>query len=114
MRRATKRPAAGGFRGERGTRAPEGTDSLLLRNGGRVGVRAVRASDAPDLVAMHARLTADSIYRRYFAVLPSLSPSDARWLTTLDDDWRFALVATAAEGAIVGIARYEGEEADRR
>jgi len=74
------------------TERPEVTDSVLLRTGERVSIRPIRTSDAPGLAAMHARLTADSIYRRYFAARPGLSPKDARWLTTLDEAWRFALV----------------------
>lgn len=95
------------------TDLPEVTDVLVLRTGERVTIRPIRASDAPGLAAMHARLTADSIYRRYFAARPELSPTDARWLTTLDEPWRFALVATDADGDLVGVVRYEGEENER-
>jgi RimJ/RimL family protein N-acetyltransferase len=108
-RRAPARRCATSSRGDPVSTPAGAGDSLLLRSGERVRVRPVRSSDAAELMAMHARLTADSIYRRYFAALPRLSPSDARRLTTLDAEWRFALVATSSDGAILGIARYEGE-----
>jgi hypothetical protein len=43
-----------------------GTDEVRLRDGTRLVVRPIAPADAGALVALHARLSADTIYRRYF------------------------------------------------
>ncbi|WP_028929681.1 GNAT family N-acetyltransferase [Pseudonocardia asaccharolytica] len=83
-------------------------DQILLSGGERLDVRPIRTTDAPSLVAMHARLSADSIYRRYFGARPHLSPTDVRHFTTIDEEWRFALVGVRESGELAAVARYEG------
>ena len=87
-------------------------DVILLRDGARLVVRPIEAAEADALVALHARLSADTIYRRYFGVRPHLSPTDVERFTRVDGRTRFALVALQAED-LVAVARYEGRPGDR-
>jgi GNAT superfamily N-acetyltransferase len=87
-------------------------DVIRLRDGARLVVRPIEAADADSLVALHARLSADTIYRRYFGVRPHLSPAEVERFTRVDGRTRFALVAL--QGAdLVAVARYEGRLGDR-
>ena len=86
-------------------------DEVLLRDGTRLVVRPIRAADADALVALHARLSADTIYRRYFGVRPHLSPAEVERLTRVDGRARFALVAMR-DTDLVAVARYEGRPGD--
>jgi len=86
-------------------------DQILLRTGDRLRVRPIRATDAQALVALHARLSADTIYRRYFGARPRLSPADVDRFTRVSEDWRFALVAVREPAELVAVARYEGSAA---
>jgi GNAT superfamily N-acetyltransferase len=87
-------------------------DVILLRDGARLVVRPIEAADADALVALHARLSADTIYRRYFGVRPHLSPTDVERFTRVDGRTRFALVALQAAD-LVAVARYDGRPGDR-
>lgn len=69
-------------------------------------VRPVRADDAERLVAFHSRLSPGSIYRRYFAARPLLTPQEVSHLTQVDYQDRLALVIEDGS-EIVAIARYE-------
>jgi GNAT superfamily N-acetyltransferase len=82
-------------------------DEILLRDGTRLLVRPIRPDDADALVALHARLSADTIYRRYFGVRPHLAPADVHRFTRVDGRARFALVAMRGSD-LVAVARYEG------
>ena len=84
-------------------------DELDLRDGERVLVRPIRPADGEQLAALHARLSKDSIYRRYFSFKSALSPAEIQRFTGIGDDWRFALVAVRSTGPLVGVARYEGQ-----
>jgi GNAT superfamily N-acetyltransferase len=87
-------------------------DVIQLRDGARLVVRPIEAADADALVALHARLSADTIYRRYFGVRPHLSPTEVERFTRVDGRARFALVALQATD-LVAVARYEGRPGDR-
>jgi GNAT superfamily N-acetyltransferase len=81
-----------------------------LRDGTSVGVRPIRPDDDGRLRAFHARLSPQSIHRRFFASLPSLPPAQAERFTHVDYEGRMALVATAGAGAgeaIIAVVRYE-------
>jgi GNAT superfamily N-acetyltransferase len=82
-------------------------DEVLVRDGTRLVVRPIRPIDADALVALHARLSADTIYRRYFGVRPHLAPADVERFTRVDGRARFALVALRGPD-LVAVARYEG------
>lgn len=84
-------------------------DELRLRDESRLVVRPIRREDAAALVALHARLSADTIYRRYFGARPHLSPADVDRFTSVDQQWRFALVAVRS-AELVAVARYEGTQ----
>lgn len=82
-------------------------DEVRLTGGDTLVVRPIRPEDGPALLAMHARLSTDTIYRRYFGARPHLSPADVTRFTVLPEAWRFALVATRGTD-LVAVARYEG------
>ena len=82
-------------------------DQIPLGDGTRLEVRPIRPDDADALVALHARLSADTIYRRYFGVRPHLDPADVDRFTRVDGRTRFALVAMRGTD-LVAVARYEG------
>jgi GNAT superfamily N-acetyltransferase len=82
-------------------------DEILLRDDTRLLVRPIRPADADALVALHARLSADTIYRRYFGARPHLAPADVARFTRVDGRARFALVAMRGSD-LVAVARYEG------
>ncbi|MHA6782115.1 N-acetyltransferase family protein [Pseudonocardia saturnea] len=90
-----------------------GVDEHRLRDGSRLVVRPIRREDAPALVALHARLSAGTIYRRYFGARPHLAPAVVDRFTRIDEDWRFALVAVREPGDLVAVARYEGSRGAR-
>jgi GNAT superfamily N-acetyltransferase len=85
----------------------DGWDGARLQDGTWIVVRPIRPDDAGPLVELHARLSADTIYRRYFGARPHLSPADVVHFTNVDGCARFALVAVRG-GDLVGVARYEG------
>jgi GNAT superfamily N-acetyltransferase len=87
-------------------------DVLVLRDGTRLLIRPIRTQDAPALVALHARLSADTIYRRYFGVRPHLAPAVVDRFTRIDEEWRFALVAVRDSGELVAVTRYEGTQGE--
>jgi GNAT superfamily N-acetyltransferase len=88
-------------------------DVYTARDGTSLTVRPIVPADAPALVALHARLSGDTIQRRYFGPRPTLPPSMVERFTEVREEWRFALVAVHAPGALVGVARYEGEQGGR-
>src|SRR4051812_21872611 len=88
-------------------------DEMPLRDGSRLLVRPIRPADADALVALHARLSADTIYRRYFGVRPHLAPADVDRFTRVDGRNRFALVAIRGSD-LVAVARYEGRPGEPR
>ncbi|TFV77645.1 GNAT family N-acetyltransferase [Blastococcus sp. CT_GayMR19] len=87
-------------------------DEVLLRDGTPLEVRPIRPADGDALVALHARLSADSIYRRYFGARPHLAPADVERFTRVDGRARFALVAMRGTD-LVAVARYEGRPGER-
>jgi len=84
-------------------------DELELRDGERIGVRPIRPADGEQLAGLHARLSPDSIYRRYFGFKSMLSPAEILRFTGISEEWRFALVGVRSTGELAGVARYEGQ-----
>ena len=72
--------------------------SLLLRDGGSVHVRAIRADDDERLTRFHRKLSPASIIFRFFHYFPELPAADAQRFTHVDYESRMALVATTGEG----------------
>ncbi|MBV9208354.1 MAG: GNAT family N-acetyltransferase [Actinobacteria bacterium] len=83
-------------------------DELTLRDGERIVVRPIRPADADQLAELHARLSPDSIYLRYFGFKPSLTATEIRRFTGIAERWRFALVGVRNTGQLAGVTRYEG------
>jgi GNAT superfamily N-acetyltransferase len=84
-------------------------DEPELRDGERVLVRPIRLADGEQLAGLHARLSQDSVYRRYFGFKSALSPTEIRRFTGIAEEWRFALVGVRSTGQLAGVARYEGQ-----
>ena len=71
-------------------------------------VRPISASDTEALRRMFHRLSAETVYRRFFRPIVSPSESVLRYLCAVDHRDRDALVAvSAADGEIVAVARYD-------
>src|SRR5512135_945432 len=62
--------------------------------------------DADRLVAFHSRLSEQTIYYRFFAAYPKLSPRDVERFTHVDHEDRAALVATLGDD-IIAVTRYD-------
>jgi len=77
----------------------------LLTDGGAVHVRPIHADDGDALRALHSRLSAESVYRRFFSPHPVLSDAEVVRFTTVDYSHRFALVAVI-DGVLSAVARY--------
>src|SRR4051794_21384198 len=79
---------------------------VVLSDGGTVHVRPVRPSDADALVAMHGRLSPESIYFRFFSPKPRLTDKEVERFTNVDFRDRVALVAMLGED-MVAVARFD-------
>jgi len=77
-----------------------------LRGGTEVVLRPTRSEDAPALTRLYDRLSPESAYQRFFAVMRRLPPDWARILADVDHDRRAAIVALGPGGELVGVARY--------
>lgn len=83
---------------------------VVARDGTRLQLRAIRADDAPRLMALHSRLSAQTVYQRFFSALRRLPTDWARYLAEVDYRRRLALVVErdGPEGIeLVGVGRYE-------
>jgi RimJ/RimL family protein N-acetyltransferase len=74
-----------------------------------VAYRPIHPADAPALQRFHSRLSAQSIYLRFFGVHPSLSDDQAHYFTNVDGRDRFAFVALdpADETELIAVARFD-------
>src|SRR5437773_11632846 len=82
--------------------------SVILRNGASVRVRAIRPDDEPRLMALCHRLSPRTVYERFFS-FRRLLPEEAHALANVDYRQRMALVAEVADGQepeLIGVARY--------
>jgi RimJ/RimL family protein N-acetyltransferase len=83
---------------------------LTLRDGAVVRLRPIRPDDAPRLQALHGRLSRDTAYQRFFAIVKRLPPDWARVLATVDYRRRLALVVEARSGddpELIAVGRYD-------
>jgi RimJ/RimL family protein N-acetyltransferase len=83
--------------------------SETLRNGQRVEIRSQRALDRKDLEAALARMSDESLYRRFFGARRHFSEKEAEYFLDIDFVNHVAMVAVADENgkpAIVGAGRY--------
>jgi RimJ/RimL family protein N-acetyltransferase len=83
--------------------------TITLRDGTRVHLRPIRATDAPRLVALYDRLSRDTRYHRFFSVMQRLPINWARFHATVDYESRLALVVESPSDpdALIAVARYE-------
>jgi len=72
---------------------------------GAHAIRPIRPADKDALLRFHARLSADTRYRRYHGVKGDLTPGELRFLTETDDVTHVARVAVDADGEIDAVAR---------
>ncbi len=79
---------------------------VVLSDGGTVHVRPIRPADADALVAMHGRLSPESIYFRFFSPKPRLTDKEIERFTVVDFRDRVALVAMLGDD-MVAVARYD-------
>ncbi len=79
---------------------------LSSRSHETLRVRPIRPDDDKKLAAFHSKLSADSIYRRYFSVHPELSPGELVHLTQVDYVDRLALVIETGD-RLIAVCRYE-------
>ena len=87
--------------------------TATLRDGTEVDIRAIEPGDKALLAEAFSRLSPESRYRRFFRPLKELRDSDLRYLTEIDHADHEALVAIAADGSLVGVARYVRSEEER-
>jgi RimJ/RimL family protein N-acetyltransferase len=81
---------------------------VVLRDGSTVHVRPVTATDAPAVRAFFEHLSPRSITLRFFCGFPDLDRA-VSWATEIDDQHRYGLVATGADGRVVAHAGWERE-----
>jgi len=89
---------------------------VVLADGATVHIRPIRPSDAEPVRALHERLSSESVYLRFFTVLPHLSPAMLERFVNVDYVDRMALVAELGD-EVIGVARYDrlsGGEVDLR
>ena len=80
--------------------------AITLRDGACVTIRQIRSEDADLLRAGFERLSEYSRYRRFLSATPRLRDPLVRYLTQVNHKDHEALIALAADGAVVGVARY--------
>jgi acetyl coenzyme A synthetase (ADP forming)-like protein len=80
-------------------------DAILL-DGGTVHVRPIGPNDGDRLLAFHAALSDDTVYRRFLSPKPTLTPAEVERFINVDHQSRVALVAELGD-RLVGVARYD-------
>ena len=78
----------------------------LLTDGGTVEVRPARAQDAEAVRAMHAALSPDNMYLRFFSMSPAAAGQEARRVCREPDSDHEALLAWQ-DGRLAGVGSYE-------
>ena len=88
---------------------PHYAANALLKDGGSIHVRAIRADDRDRLMDHFQRLSARSVYYRFFGAKRRLTEKEVDEFTRLDFVHRVGLVATLLENGeeqIIGVGRY--------
>lgn len=100
-------PGAVAFEIEEAPPYPEHWEAdVVLRDGSTCHMRPISPDDAQRLRDFHSRLSAQTIYYRFFAPYPELTDRDVKRFTEVDHDSRVAFVATVG-GQFVGVGRYD-------
>ncbi len=79
---------------------------VLLTDGTTVEVRPARSQDAEAVRAMHAAMSPDNIYLRFFSMSPNAAEQEARRVCRQPDSDHEALLAWQGD-RLVGVAAYE-------
>ena len=102
-----------GLPGPRGTAywagpvsTPAAAMYALLTDGTTVEVRPARAEDAEAVRAMHAALSPDNMYLRFFSISPAAAGQEARRVCREPDSEHAALLAWQ-NGRLAGVGAYE-------
>ena len=88
--------------------------TVVLRDGARLRIRAIRPDDAPRLAALFERLSPQTIYQRFFTWYRRLPNAWYHEFANVDYRARLALVAedvTSAGVLLRGVARWEPGDA---
>lgn len=93
----------------RGAAAPITT--ISLNDGASVTLRPIRPEDESGLTALYSRLSRETAYQRFFTVMGRPPPSWAHILANVDHARRMAIVAVGPGNELVGVARYDLDEA---
>jgi RimJ/RimL family protein N-acetyltransferase len=86
---------------------------VTLKDGSLVRVRPILPEDEPRLVTLYGRLSPETAYQRFFAVMKRLPPTWAHHFAHVDYRRRMALVAERSldwRPELIGVARYEPSE----
>ena len=79
---------------------------MVLSDGGTAHLRPIRPDDVEQLRALHARLSPQSIYFRFFSPIPKIPEPQLHRLAEVDYRDRFALVAEL-DAQVVAVVRYD-------
>ena len=85
---------------------PAAATYALLTDGGTVEVRQARAQDFEAVRAMHAAMSPDNMYLRFFSMSPAAAEQEARRVCREPDAEHAALLAWQ-DGRLVGVGAYE-------
>ena len=106
-------PSRAGGRAEGGPPAGRDHEPVIepadarLPDGRAVRFRAMQPDDENRLVEFHSRLSAETIYLRFFSAHPRLLPAEVARFTHVDHHDRVALVAVDHHDRIIGVGRYD-------
>lgn len=81
-------------------------EGVTLLDGSAATIRPILPADGEALVAFHEKLSAETVYRRYFSPKPHLTPKEVEHFTNLDYRDRLALVAEI-DRELAAVGRYE-------
>ncbi len=85
---------------------PAAATYALLTDGGTVEVRPARGEDFEAVRAMHAAMSPDNMYLRFFSMSPAAAEREARRVCREPDAEHAALLAWQ-DGRLVGVGAYE-------
>lgn len=88
---------------------PPGLTHPLVLEGEALRVRPIRPQDAPRLIEMVDRSSAEDVRLRFRTGVKRLPDSWAARLSQIDYDREMALVAETADGQVVGVGRIAGD-----
>ena len=86
--------------------APPAATYALLTDGGTVEVRPARPQDFDAVRAMHAAMSPDNMYLRFFSMSPAAAEQEARRVCREPDSEHAALLAWQ-DGRLAGVGAYE-------